>query len=78
MIRRDLPALLVNATGDPRTTYEGARTVRRMWSSSRLVTLRGADQHAVFGVFGSTCADTAVNTYFATGHLPPRDATCER
>ncbi|MEW2114852.1 alpha/beta hydrolase [Streptomyces sp. NPDC005474] len=77
-IRRDLPALLVNATGDPRTTYEGARTVRRMWSSSRLVTLRGADQHAVFGVFGSTCADTAVNTYFATGHLPPRDVTCER
>lgn len=77
-IRGDLPALLVNATGDPRTTYESARTVRRMWSSSRLVTLRGADQHAVYGVFGSTCADTTVNSYLATGQLPPTDVTCER
>ncbi|WP_330289680.1 alpha/beta hydrolase [Streptomyces sp. NBC_00576] len=77
-IRGDLTALLVNATGDPRTTYEGARTVRRMWPSSRLVTLRGADQHAVYGVFGSTCADTTVNTYLATGQLPPTDVACER
>ncbi|WP_055529332.1 alpha/beta hydrolase [Streptomyces graminilatus] len=77
-IRADLPALLVNATGDPRTTYDMARTVHRNWPSSRLVTLRGADQHAVYGVFGSDCADTAVSTYLATGHLPPRDITCER
>jgi pimeloyl-ACP methyl ester carboxylesterase len=77
-IRADLPALLVNATGDPRTTYRSARTVRRDWPSSRLVTLRDADQHAVYGVFGSSCADTAVNTYLATGHLPSADVTCER
>ncbi|NUQ97772.1 MAG: alpha/beta fold hydrolase [Streptomyces sp.] len=77
-IRADLPALLVNATGDPRTTYDGALTVRRAWPSSRLVTLRGADQHAVYGVFGSTCADTAVNAYLATGRLQTADITCER
>lgn len=77
-VRDDLPALLVNATGDPRTTYRSAQTLRRMWPSSRLVTLRGADQHAVYGVFGSPCADGAVNTYLATGRLPARDITCDR
>ncbi|MGW2638183.1 alpha/beta hydrolase [Streptomyces sp. NPDC001348] len=77
-IRDDLPALLVNATGDPRTTYGGAREVRRMWPASRLVTLRGADQHAVYGVFGSSCVDTTVNAYLATGRLPAGDVACER
>ncbi|WP_330269417.1 alpha/beta hydrolase [Streptomyces griseorubiginosus] len=76
VIRDDLPALLVNATGDPRTTYDGATAVRRMWPSSRLVTLRGADQHAVYGVYGSSCADATVNTYLATGRLPAKDVTC--
>ncbi|GAB2871284.1 hypothetical protein GCM10027074_43530 [Streptomyces deserti] len=75
-IRDDLPALLVNATGDPRSTYEGAVAVRRMWPGSRLITLRDADQHAVYGVFGSTCVDTTVNAYLATGELPARDLTC--
>ncbi|MEU2422139.1 alpha/beta hydrolase [Streptomyces sp. NPDC007851] len=75
-IRDDLPALLVNATGDPRTVYEGARAVRRGWPGSRLVTLRGADQHAVFGVYGSACVDATVNAYFATGRLPAADVTC--
>ncbi|MGQ5596892.1 MULTISPECIES: alpha/beta hydrolase [unclassified Streptomyces] len=77
-VRDDLPALLVNATGDPRTTYENARSLRRTWPSSRLVTLRGADQHAVYGVFGSACADATVNGYLATGRLPAADVTCDR
>lgn len=76
-VRGDLPALLVNATGDPRSTYESALTVRHMWRSSRLVTLSGADQHAVYGVAGSTCVDTTVNTYLTTGHLPSTDVTCD-
>ncbi|MFI0163010.1 alpha/beta fold hydrolase [Streptomyces sp. NPDC017095] len=77
-VRADLPALLVNATGDPRTLYRNAEAVRRNWPSSRLVTLRDADQHAVYGVFGSACVDAAVNSYFATGHLPAGDVTCPR
>ncbi|GGW14177.1 peptidase [Streptomyces capoamus] len=77
-IRDDLPALLVNATGDPRTVYRGAEAVHRRWPGSRLVTLRGADQHAVYGVFGSACVDTTVNAYLATGRLPARDVTCAR
>ncbi|WP_425442554.1 alpha/beta fold hydrolase [Streptomyces colonosanans] len=75
-IRDDLSALLVNATGDPRTTYQSAQTVRRMWPASRLVTLRGAYQHAVYGVFGSSCVDATVNRYLADGRLPRADVTC--
>ncbi|MDN3260176.1 alpha/beta fold hydrolase [Streptomyces sp. CSDS2] len=77
-IRADLPALLVNATGDPRTTYPGARAVRRDWHSSRLVTLRDADQHAVYGLYGSACVDATVNAYLATGRLPATDVGCPR
>ncbi|GAA2912327.1 hypothetical protein GCM10011428_28790 [Streptomyces violaceus] len=65
-IRDDLPPLLVNATGDPRTDHEGARTVRGMWPSSRLVTLSGADQHAVYGVYGERASTTH-------GQRVPRD-----
>ncbi|MGW3949463.1 alpha/beta hydrolase [Streptomyces sp. NPDC004752] len=78
-VRKDsFPALLVNATGDPRTIYEGAAAQHRRWPGSRLVTLRGADQHAVFGVFGSACVDGRVNAYLATGRLPAKDVTCAR
>ncbi|MEV7385522.1 alpha/beta hydrolase [Streptomyces sp. NPDC091215] len=75
-ISADVPALLVNATGDPRTIYQGAQAVHRDWPSSRLVTLRGADQHAVFGVYGSDCVDATVNAYLASGKLPAADVTC--
>ncbi|MFJ1734815.1 alpha/beta hydrolase [Streptomyces sp. NPDC088254] len=34
--------------------------------------------HAVYGVFGSDCVDTTVNTYLATGRLPSTDVTCAR
>ncbi|MFF9126515.1 alpha/beta fold hydrolase [Streptomyces sp. NPDC014889] len=77
VIRNDFPALLVNATGDPRSIYSGAVAQRRSWPSSRLITLRGAEQHAVCGVFGSACAEASVNRYFATGRLPAQDVTCQ-
>lgn len=77
-VRGDLPALLVNVTGDPRTVHRGALTMHRAWPSSRLVTLRGADQHAVHGVFVSACVDSAVNAHLADGRLPHRDLTCAR
>ncbi|WP_253915712.1 alpha/beta hydrolase [Streptomyces sp. NRRL S-31] len=77
-VRAGRPALLVNATGDPRTTYRGAREVHRGWPGSRLVTQRDADQHALYGVFGSPCVDGTVNAYLATGRLPAGDVTCAR
>nr|WP_246564767.1 alpha/beta hydrolase [Streptomyces roseirectus] len=75
-VRGDFPALLVSATGDPRTIHAGALAQRRNWPSSRLVTLEGPAQHAVFGVYGNECADDQVRAYFATGRLPAGDVTC--
>ncbi|MHC5904291.1 alpha/beta hydrolase [Streptomyces sp. S6] len=75
-VRDDFPALLVNATGDPRTTYAGALAQHRNWPSSRLITLDGPAQHAVFGVYGNSCADDGVRAYLASGRLPAGDVTC--
>ncbi|MGX2998798.1 alpha/beta fold hydrolase [Streptomyces sp. JNUCC 64] len=75
-IRDDFPALLVNSTGDPRTTHANARTVRAQWPGSRLVTLSGSTQHAVYAFFGSACVDRRVNDYLATGELPATDRVC--
>ncbi|MEU9336937.1 alpha/beta hydrolase [Streptomyces sp. NPDC048290] len=78
VIDNDVPALLVNATGDTRTRYESARQVRAQWPSSRLVTVAGAGQHGIFGEYGNACADRQVNTYLDTGRLPGRDVTCQK
>lgn len=78
-VRDGLPALLADATGSlraPRTGYDGAGAVRSRWSSSRAITLRGADQHAVYGGYGGPCADEAVHACPATGRLPARDLAC--
>ncbi|MEV0115804.1 alpha/beta fold hydrolase [Streptomyces sp. NPDC050844] len=76
VVDNDVPALLVNATGDTRTTYSGARRMRDQWSKSRLLTLPGANQHGVYGDYGNACTDRRVNAYLATGKLPERDVTC--
>lgn len=77
VLDNDVPALLVAATGDPRTLYAGARAVREQWPSSRLLTVSGARQHGLYGEYGNTCVDTHVNTYLRTGRLPAHDLTCE-
>ncbi|WP_409062206.1 alpha/beta fold hydrolase [Streptomyces sp. SYP-A7185] len=76
VVDNDVPALLVNATGDTRTTYAGARQVRERWSRSRLVTVPDAHQHGVYGEYGNVCADAQVNAYLADGRLPRHDVTC--
>ncbi|MGA4844995.1 alpha/beta fold hydrolase [Streptomyces sp. G5(2025)] len=76
VVDNDVPALLVNATGDTRTTYSGARQVREQWSRSRLITVPRANQHGVYGDYGNACVDRRVNDYLATGKLPARDLTC--
>ncbi|MFG3073782.1 alpha/beta hydrolase [Streptomyces sp. NPDC048225] len=72
----DVPALLVAATGDPRTLYAGAEAMREQWPSSRLLTMEGARQHGLYGEYGSDCIDERVNAYLRTGQLPARDLTC--
>ncbi|WP_371675847.1 alpha/beta hydrolase [Streptomyces sp. NBC_01276] len=75
-VRRDAPVLIVAATGDPRTTYKSSVALHDLLPSSRLLTLEGANRHALFGLYGNTCVDDQVNRYLATGKLPPKDRTC--
>lgn len=77
VLDNDVPALLVAATGDPRTVYAGAEAMREQWPSSRLLTVEGARQHGLYGEYGNTCVDRRVNAYLRTGRLPARDVTCE-
>ncbi|MFH9616626.1 alpha/beta hydrolase [Streptomyces pratensis] len=77
VLDNDVPALLVAATGDPRTLYAGAEAVREQWPSSRLLTVVGARQHGLYGEYGSACVDGRVNDYLRTGRLPARDLTCD-
>lgn len=76
MLDNDVPALLVSATGDPRSIHPGALRVRNQWSESRLITLPGAIQHGVYGEYGNACADKQVNAYLAIGKLPEHNLTC--
>ncbi|MGA5129964.1 alpha/beta hydrolase [Streptomyces olivoreticuli] len=75
-VRHDAPALIVSSTGDPRTPYTGAVALHGMLPGSRLITLKGANQHGVYGYYGNTCVDAQVNSYLATGELPANDRTC--
>ncbi|MFF7652717.1 alpha/beta hydrolase [Streptomyces sp. NPDC007983] len=77
VLDNDAPALLVNATGDPRTLYAGAQAMREQWPSSRLLTVDGARQHGLYGEYGNACVDERVNAYLRTGRLPAHDLTCE-
>ncbi|MEV4922884.1 alpha/beta hydrolase [Streptomyces roseoverticillatus] len=75
-VRQDAPVLMVGATGDTRTDYEGTVALHGLLPSSKLITLKGANRHAVYGLYGNTCVDDQVNTYLATGRLPATDRTC--
>ncbi|MFD5625857.1 alpha/beta hydrolase [Streptomyces sp. NPDC127072] len=76
VLDNDVPALLVAATGDPRTVYAGAEAMREKWPSSRLLTLKGARQHGLYGEYGNACVDGRVNAYLRTGRLPAHDLAC--
>ncbi|WP_242882458.1 alpha/beta hydrolase [Actinomadura litoris] len=72
----DLPALMVAATGDTRTTYERNETVHRLMRGSRMITL-DANVHAPYQRgYPNTCVRERVNDYLLTGRLPARDLTC--
>ncbi|MER7952495.1 alpha/beta hydrolase [Streptomyces sp. NPDC096079] len=76
VLDNDVPALLVNATDDPRTLYAGAEDLREQWPSSRLLTVKGARQHGLYGEYGNACVDARVTSYLSTGRLPAHDPTC--
>ncbi|MFG1921606.1 alpha/beta hydrolase [Cryptosporangium sp. NPDC048952] len=71
-------ALIVSATGDPATTYQGSQALHRALTGSRLLTLRGVTAHGIYGEYGNPCVDATVNDYLATGVLPAADPSCGR
>ncbi|WP_207401027.1 alpha/beta hydrolase [Actinomadura roseirufa] len=71
-----LPALMVAATGDTRTTYEANEALHRLLGDSRMITLP-ANVHAPYQRgYPNRCVRDRVNDYLLTGRLPARDLTC--
>lgn len=77
-VHNNVPALIVAATGDPRTTYPQSIALHRKLTESRLVTLRDARRHGVYAEYGNACVDGHVNDYLESGTLPAEDLTCRR
>ncbi|MCQ8771597.1 alpha/beta hydrolase [Streptomyces telluris] len=77
-VQHDAAALIVAATGDTRTDYEGGRALHGMLPGSKLITVKGANQHGVYLEYGNACVDREVNAYLATGELPAGDRTCAK
>ncbi|WEO96170.1 alpha/beta hydrolase [Streptomyces sp. FXJ1.172] len=68
------PIVVVGTTRDPATPYRWAQSLSRQLSSGRLLTYVG-DGHTAYGR-GSTCIDTAINTYLLHGTPPTAGKRC--
>ncbi|MET8683791.1 alpha/beta hydrolase [Streptomyces sp. NPDC004732] len=77
-VKHDAKALIVSATGDPRTPHKGAVALHGLLPSSKLITVEGANRHAVYGLYENACVDDQVNRYLATDKLPAGDLTCSK
>ncbi|MET9658266.1 alpha/beta hydrolase [Streptomyces sp. NPDC006510] len=77
-VKQDAKALIVSATGDPRTPHKGAVALHGLLPSSKLITLKGANRHAIYGLYENACVDNKVNHYLATGKLPAHDRICSK
>ncbi|MEV6773994.1 alpha/beta hydrolase [Nocardia sp. NPDC051030] len=76
VVRNSVPALIVQATGDPRTPYAHGLRLHEDLSESRMVTLQDVRVHMTFRPNLSSCVNDAINTYFTQGDLPATDTTC--
>ncbi|MFF3919532.1 alpha/beta hydrolase [Streptomyces sp. NPDC001852] len=68
------PIVVVGTTRDPATPYHWARSLAHQLASGRLLTYVG-DGHTAYGR-GSTCIDTAINTYLLSGTPPTTGKRC--
>jgi pimeloyl-ACP methyl ester carboxylesterase len=68
--------LMVQSEFDVATPASGAQRLHGLLANSRLVTLRGAQKHIVFAVYGNACVDATVTDYLVGGGLPDGDVTC--
>ena len=74
-IRLANSALVVNATGDPKTPWLRARVAASTIAGARLVSYTGT-QHGLYRRVGSTCVDGAITRYLTTLRLPAGDVNC--
>ncbi|MFJ3905416.1 alpha/beta hydrolase [Streptomyces sp. NPDC090025] len=76
------PVLILQATDDAATPYEGGVELHRLLRGSRLVVEEGGGNHGV-SLMGNTCVDAHLAAYLGTGKLPrgaagaEADAVCE-
>ncbi|WP_121748324.1 alpha/beta hydrolase [Streptomyces sp. E2N166] len=68
------PIVVVGTTRDPATPYRWAEALADQLSSGRLLTYEG-DGHTAYGR-GSTCIDSAINTYLLRGTAPEDGKRC--
>ncbi|WP_218022232.1 alpha/beta hydrolase [Nocardia amamiensis] len=76
LVRNPVPALIVQASGDPRTPYAHGVRLHQYLSESRMVTLQDVRIHMTFRPDLSSCVNSAINAYFGAGTLPDTDITC--
>ncbi|NYD22210.1 alpha/beta hydrolase [Kineococcus aurantiacus] len=69
------PIVVVGTTRDPATPYAWARSLAGELSSGRLLTYDG-DGHTAYAT-GSSCVDSAVDTYLIAGTAPDEGTTCD-
>jgi pimeloyl-ACP methyl ester carboxylesterase len=75
--------LLLQATNDAATPYEGGVTMHRLLRDSALVVEQGGRNHGI-SLGGNSCLDDYVNEYLLTGKTPrgqghgPADAVCRK
>ncbi|MFE0605879.1 alpha/beta hydrolase [Streptomyces sp. NPDC058892] len=67
------PALLLQATGDAATPFDGAVSMREKLAGSHLVVEEGGGNHGI-ALSGNTCLDEKVAAYLRTGQAA--DASC--
>ncbi|TDT35094.1 tripeptidyl-peptidase B [Streptomyces sp. BK208] len=68
------PIVVVGTTRDPATPYRWAEALADQLSSGRLLTYEG-DGHTAYGR-GSSCIDSAINTYLLSGTAPKAGKRC--
>ncbi|MFJ6691428.1 alpha/beta hydrolase [Streptomyces sp. NPDC091294] len=68
------PIVVVGTTRDPATPYRWAEALSDQLSSGRLLTYEG-DGHTAYGR-GSSCIDSAINTYLLSGTAPEDGKRC--
>lgn len=70
-----VPTLVLNATTDPATPYEGAKNVFSHLDNGYMVTEIGGP-HVIFG-WGNECVDGLVTDFLVDDKMPERETTCD-